>query len=215
MLVKNDHRSEYRSVFTCRCQLFCYYLYYNRIRVFRLCRFFNIEQIAIYRHPLYTSRKALTFRDGCNVYTNFLEYFFCRSLAFILSSSQLLADVWIHYKSSRRTMSVQCWSPWQYFLPGSIALPPNTFHAASTLLLLLDTVIINLLLDIFFNTAQLSCFNSKCFVLFQNCFMTIQYFVSLIETLTFISCHDSTSMSSQYRFFHSESMSRLHLTSSC
>ena len=46
------------------------HLYYNRIMVFRLRRSCNEppDHSTLYRHPLYTSRKALTFRDGCNVF---------------------------------------------------------------------------------------------------------------------------------------------------
>ena len=51
-----------------RIALHYIYVYYNRIRYFRLCRSLNEspDHIAFYRHPLYTSPKVLTFRDGCN-----------------------------------------------------------------------------------------------------------------------------------------------------
>ena len=67
-------------------------LYYNRIRVFI---------IVISRDPLYTSRKALTLRDGCNAYKSFLLYILRSTLAFIICLSRFSSNVCVHYESAR------------------------------------------------------------------------------------------------------------------
>ena len=55
-----------------------YYLYYNGISDFMLHRSLKEppDHITFSRHLLYTSRKVLPVRDGCNVYKKILRIFF-------------------------------------------------------------------------------------------------------------------------------------------
>ena len=79
------------------------HLYYNRTWVFRLYWSLNIppDHIAIYRHPLYTSRKALTFRDLCNVV---ISSWFClrpkkrwRHIALPVSAQSVSLCLWVSH----------------------------------------------------------------------------------------------------------------------
>ena len=86
-------------------------LHYNRIRVFKLRPSFNVVPERIFRHPLYTSRKILTFSLGCNVYKSDLGYCFCVVIWLVSNVHNNFQLMFVSTTSQHYTnpMPVQCW----------------------------------------------------------------------------------------------------------